>query len=267
MRRRLTLALLIVLAVFFAPLGISVATYFIADAEADDWRTARRDSAGIAPPVAVEQAGIQGYCARAYRWRGAFGEHCWIAAKPTGTEVWTRFEVMGWQLRRGGQAIRIDAGSPDGYWYGARPTLLRAVQGGAEIDALIERLHAASENYPHKAEYRIWPGPNSNTYIAHLGRAVPELSLELPPTAIGKDYIPQGGLFARPASGSGLQFSLAGLFGLLDSPQEGVEMNVLGLSAGIDLSPPALKLPGLGRLGAPSQTLDRPGEPAAQEAG
>ncbi|WP_295506964.1 hypothetical protein [Accumulibacter sp.] len=31
--------------------------------------------------------------------------------------------------------------------------------------------------------------------------------------------------------------------------EEGVELNLLGLSAGIDLSPPAIKLPGLGRLG------------------
>ncbi|MCB1967833.1 MAG: DUF3750 domain-containing protein, partial [Candidatus Accumulibacter sp.] len=67
--------------------------------------------------------------------------------------------------------------------------------------------------------------------------------------AIGKDYLPEAALFASAPSGGGFQFSLLGLLGVTIAAEEGVELNLLGLSAGIDLSPPAIKLPGLGRLG------------------
>lgn len=263
--RRTAIGLGAVTLVYFVPVGASYLMHTIGEAQASDWRTARRDSAGIAPPVARDEASIQAYCARAFRWRGAFGVHCWLAAKTTDSDTWTRFEVMGWQVMRGGQAVRVGPGIPDGYWYGAEPTLIREVRGGPRVNEMISRLHAASRVYPHNDEYRIWPGPNSNTYIAWLGRAVPELSLDLPPTAIGKDYLPNGGVFARPASGSGMQFSIAGLLGLVLAPEEGLEVNVLGLTAGIDVWPPALKLPGIGRIGMASQPASTLGEVRAAD--
>jgi len=251
--RRHSLPVLAFLLLYALPVTVSWLKHPGGQAHADAWRTGRQDSAGIAPAVPTGQAGIQAWCARVVRWRGAFGVHCWIAAKPVGHDTWTRFEVIGWQVRQGGQAVRVAPGIPDAHWFGERPTLIRELRGGAEVDALIGRLHAASRDYPHNREYRMWPGPNSNTYIAYLGRAVPELSLDLPPTAIGKDYLPGGAVFGRPASGTGVQFSLAGLFGLVLSPQEGLELNVLGLTAGLDVWPPALKLPGIGRVGLPSE--------------
>ena len=65
----------------------------------------------------------------------------------------------------------------------------------------------------------------------------------------GKDYRINGQILGTPPSGTGLQLSMGGLLGLIVSPEEGVEINLLGLTAGIDLSPPALKLPAIGRLG------------------
>jgi len=118
---------------------------------------------------------------------------------------------------------------------------------------LIKRLFAAAADYPYDDQYRVWPGPNSNTFVAHLGRAVPELSLDLPPTAIGKDYLPGGAMLASAPSGRGMQFSLNGLLGLTVAPEEGIEFNLLGLSAGLDLNPPAIKLPGIGRIGWPEE--------------
>ena len=260
MRKPVRILFIVILSVYCVPMGASwLAHTFSSDAQASDWRTARRDSAGIAPPVAPTQAAIQTWCARAFRWRGAFGVHCWISTKEIDENEWTRFEVTGWSVRRGGKAVNVARGVPDGYWYGAKPTLIRAISGGAEVETLIERLHAASDAYPHNNEYRVWPGPNSNTYIAHLGRAVPELSLDLPPTAIGKDFIPQGGFVTTAPSGSGVQMVLSGLLGLTIAPQEGLEINLLGLSAGIDAWPPALKLPGLGRIGLPSEAPNEQG--------
>jgi len=129
--------------------------------------------------------------------------------------------------------------------------LLRDIQGGSEVDHLIEQLYQAAEEYPHKGEYRLWPGPNSNTFIAYLGREVPELRLNLPSTAIGKDYLPEGRFVATAPSGTGVQVSMSGLLGLIAAPEEGLEVNLLGLSAGIDFWPIAINLPGVGRLGMP----------------
>ena len=73
--------------------------------------------------------------------------------------------------------------------------------------------------------------------------------LDLPPTAIGKDYLPDGGIVAKSPSGTGFQVSFGGLAGVLLALDEGFEVNVLGLTFGFDVYPPALKLPGVGRLG------------------
>jgi len=61
--------------------------------------------------------------------------------------------------------------------------------------------------------------------------------------------LPGGALFAAAPSGSGFQVSLYGLAGILLAVDEGLELNILGLSIGIDAAVPALKLPAIGRLG------------------
>ena len=78
---------------------------------------------------------------------------------------------------------------------------------------------------------------------------MPELRLKLPPTAIGKDYLPGGAIVAMTPGGRGGQLSLFGMAGLLAGWDEGLEVNVLGLTFGIDLTQPGLKLPLVGRLG------------------
>src|SRR2546430_1211336 len=82
-----------------------------------------------------------------------------------------------------------------------------------------------------------------------VARAVPELGLDLPPTAIGKDYLGDR-LLATAPSGGGFQLSLLGLLGVLASGVEGFEVNLLGLTFGIDPFSPALRLPLVGRFGA-----------------
>lgn len=227
-----------------------MASHYADDNRSLGWSQLRHDSSQQAPdPMMYDGAIIQVYAARAARWRGAFGVHSWIAVKPSGTNRYTRLEVNGYALRWSGNTVRVRNGRPDGYWYGSRPWLLREIRGDAKVDEIIQRLITAAENYPYNAEYNVWPGPNSNTFIAWLAREVPELRLELPPTAIGKDYLPHGAIAMQSPSGTGLQLSLKGLLGVMVGPEEGLEFNVLGLTAGIDLNPPAIKLPGIGRLG------------------
>lgn len=243
---------LLVLFIFFMPIGCALTSHFSNSESSSDWRTARQDSAGIAPSAnEVDEAVIQVYAARAFRWRGALGVHTWITVKPQGADHFTRFEVMGFSVARGGKAVRVARGIPDGYWYGSYPTLLRDIRGGEEVDALIKRIYEVSADYPYNDQYRMWPGPNSNTYIAYIAREVPELRVNLPATAIGKDYLPNGALIAKAPSGTGVQLSLGGLLGGTLAVEEGVELNFLGLNAGVDFWPLALNLPGLGRIGMP----------------
>ena len=93
----------------------------------------------------------------------------------------------------------------------------------------------------------MWPGPNSNTFIAAVLRAVPELATTLPPNAVGKDF--RDGFYAGLTdSRTGVEaFAVRRLLGIKVGWVEGIELNLLGLVAGLDLRHPAVKLPGFGR--------------------
>jgi Protein of unknown function (DUF3750) len=213
------------------------------------WSEARWDSAGLAPdPAATPEPVVQVYAARAWGWKGIFAVHTWIVMKREGAARYDRYEVVGWGVRHGRPAVRKDMRAIDGYWAGNPPRIV-VDRRGPEVGALIERIEAAIATYPYPDQYRSWPGPNSNTFIAHIARSVPELGLELPPTAIGKDFLANGNLFAPTPSGTGYQMSLLGLLGLSLGRDEGLEVNLLGLTLGIDPLDVAIKLPGVGRIG------------------
>jgi predicted RNase H-like HicB family nuclease len=214
---------------------------------ADDWRTASREPVGLAPdPALVKEAMVQVYGARSVGAKGLFGVHTWVAVKPSNAPEWTVYEVVGWRLRSTGNAVVVRNRAPDGRWFGEMPELY-AQKRGAGVDELIARIEQAAHAYPYAQEYRAWPGPNSNTFTAWIGRTVPELEMDLPATAIGKDYLGST-IFGTAPSGSGFQLSLGGMFGFAASGVDGVELNVLGLNFGV--SPNGLKLPVIGRIGS-----------------
>jgi hypothetical protein len=90
------------------------------------------------------------------------------------------------------------------------------------------------------------------------------LEADLPPTAIGKDYSGKRLVGSAP-SGRGFQFSLFGLAGLTASSVEGFEVNVLGLTFGVNPFDPSLKLPLLGRVGPARALASKTDESAARE--
>ena len=221
-----------------------------------DWRTASREPAGLAPdPAALKEAVVQVYGARTIGAKGLFGVHTWVAVKPTEAAQWTVYEVVGWRLRWSESAIVVHNRPPDARWFGAMPELY-AERRGPGVDELIKRIDQAARTYPYGAEYRAWPGPNSNTFTAWIARAVPELQVDLPATAIGKDYLGSA-IVASAPSGSGVQLSFGGVLGMAASAVDGLEFNLLGLNFGI--SPSGLKLPVLGRIGTgPVPTAEVP---------
>jgi hypothetical protein len=153
-----------------------------------DWRTASRESAGIAPdPQATREAVLQVYSATTWGWQGWFAVHTWIAAKHTGERSYTVYEVIGWRQNRGLPVVRIEKDLPDRYWFGKRPRLLKEHRGEG-VDSLISAVDSAARAYPWPDTYKVFPGPNSNTFTAWVAKKVPSLDLQLPFSAIGSGY-------------------------------------------------------------------------------
>src|SRR5262245_937890 len=237
------LVLVLVAAWIVIPVAVSCVRY---SAPGYSWATASRHSSGLAPDPAMHgDAVLQIYNARAFAWRGIFATHPWIVVKRSGAPAYKRYEVVGWGS---GSKLRTDYATADGLWYGSEPSLLVDLRG-PQADALIDRIESAVASYPYKDDYQTWPGPNSNTFLAHVAREVPELSLDIPASAIGKDYRPWYRPVGYAPSGTGVQISILGLFGATLAVEEGIEVNVLGLAFGVDLTRPALRLPAIGRLG------------------
>jgi hypothetical protein len=241
--------LLLLLLLLLGPIGVAAVVHQANGLGGDDWRAADRSSAGLLPPAMRHTpAVVRVYAARTVRWRGIFAVHSWIVYKPEGAAVYTRYDYTAW-----GDPIRRNGFEPDGRWFGREPEVIFAADG-PEAAALIPRIEAAIAAYTprHRGDYRAWPGPNSNTFVAAVLAELPGVRAVLPPTAIGKDYPHDGRWLSLTPSGTGLRASLGGYAGLTIGWVEGIEINLLAAVIGIDLRRPALKLPGLGRIGLPA---------------
>jgi hypothetical protein len=210
------------------------------------WSDARWTSAGILPkPEASPDAGVYIFSAMTGGLKGAVASHAWIVTKAKGASTYTRYDKVGW-----GSPIRRNHRDPDGFWYSNPPQLVTSVTG-AEAEQLIPKVESAIAAYPYAQPggYRIWPGPNSNSFVAHVLRMVPELGAVLPPHAVGRDYLAGGSLLHLDADWRDFQVSLRGLAGFAIGQRSGVEVHFMGLVAGLDLARPGIKLPGFGRIG------------------
>src|SRR6476646_6045032 len=85
-------------------------------------------------------------------------------------------------------------------------------------------------------------------WFGDVPRAVTKLEATLPSNAVGKDFRPYP-YVGLTDSGTGIEASLWGLLGVKVGWVEGIEVNFLGLVAGLDLRHPAVKRPGFGRVG------------------
>jgi hypothetical protein len=238
---------LIFLFLIIAPLLVSAANYLRGDRRGN-WQTADRSSAGLLPAAADHpEALIRIYAARTVRWRGIFAVHTWIVLKERGAAKYSRYDYTAW-----GEPIRVDGFAADGRWFGATPQAVARVDG-PEAEKLIPAIRSVIENYKFRAygDYSAWPGPNSNTFVQAVLDGVPGLNAVLPPTAIGKDYPYRGEWCGLTASRTGVFVSLGGYLGLTIGWVEGLEVNFLGGVLGLDIRRPALKFPGIGRLGVP----------------
>ncbi len=243
MLRLLSWLLLVFLFVYVVPVAVKAALYW--KSASTNWWSADRSSARLLPTAVPDApALLRIYAARTVSWRGIVAVHSWIVVKPAGGP-YERYDLTAW-----GEPIRVNGFEPDGRWFGQTPGEVVALDGPAAAAAIPPvKAAIASYRYRHTGDYNAWPGPNSNTFVATVMAAVPGLTASLPPTAIGKDFPVDGRWLAATPSGTGFRLTLGGYFGVTVGWVEGLQLNLLGLVAGIDVRRPAIELPGVGRLG------------------
>lgn len=221
----------------------------IACASNSSWRTASRESMGIAAdPRVVKVPIVQVYSARTFGWRRHFAVHTWIATKAENADHYLTYHVTSWGSRTTGRSIVIQKDLPDRRWYGAEAVMIAELRGESAAAAIL-KIEKAAKEYRYQNLYRMVPGPNSNSFISHLLRNAHEIGVELPPNAVGRDWLEGGALFGVSESGTGFQISIFGVLGFTLGLGEGIEVNFLTMTFGLDFWNPAIKLPFIGRLG------------------
>jgi len=233
-----------VLALFLLPVVARAALFAISDAPRS-YRDADWSSTGALPPASQEkEARLLVMTGTAGSWKGVFAVHSWIVLKRANADAWTRYDVVGW-----GSPLRQNNWPVDGRWYGNAPAAIADLRG-EDAERLIPKVEAAVSDYRYRnaGDYQVWPGPNSNSFVATVLRAVPEIGAQLPSNAVGRDF--RDGFYAGLSdSGTGVELNLWGYAGMKLGWVEGIEFNLLGLVAGLDIRHPAIKLPGYGRIG------------------
>ena len=202
---RRTIIMFAIFVLFLAPILARAALYGLGSGPRS-WRDADWSSTGALPPAAqFEPARLVVFTGTTGGWKGVFSVHSWIVYKRAKAREWTRYDVVGW-----GTPVRTNGWPADGRWFGNMPVAIADVSG-PEAEKLIPKVEAAVTQYRfnHAGDYRIWPGPNSNSFTAAVLRAVPELRVALPPNAVGRDY--RGGFYAGLTdSGTGAELNLWG---------------------------------------------------------
>lgn len=240
--RRLLLAIFVI---YLLPTFASAGWWALQD-RPSRWSEARWSSAGVLPkPEDNPDAAIYIFSATTGGMKGAVASHAWIVTKRKGAKTYDRYDKVGW-----GRPVRRNAYPADAFWYSNPPQLVTSVTG-SKAELLIPKIDDAIAAYPYAqpGAYKIWPGPNSNTFVAHVLRNVPELGTVLPPHAVGRDYLPDGDFVHLDHDGRDLHVTFRGLAGFSAGLRSGFELHFLGLVAGIDIVRPGIKVPAIGRIG------------------
>lgn len=237
---RLAFGLLATLFVLFVVPALAALAWWSAVDRPSSWSGADWSSSGVLPPPRRGgEAVVYVMAARTGGLKGALAVHSWIVTKRQSEGAYTRYDKVAW-----GSPVRRNIRPADGRWYSNEPWIVRAVRGDAAENA-IPRIEQAVARYPHAGNggYRVWPGPNSNSFVAHVLNAVPELDARLPSNATGRDFHP--GWASAGWSGTTFYATLGGYAGFAFRPAA-LELHFLGLVAGLDLPAATVDIPAFG---------------------
>ncbi|MEL6968317.1 MAG: DUF3750 domain-containing protein [Pseudomonadota bacterium] len=239
--RFLRRVMLFLILVFIAPALLHLGFWMLKD-RPRSWSEANWSSAGILPAPRPQDVAVYVMAARTGGLKGAFSTHSWLVIKKSGATFYDRYDVVGW-----GRPLRKNSYDADARWYSNEPIIHHVVRGEAAA-ALIPKIEAAIANYTwrNRGDYTLWPGPNSNSFVATIARQVPELKTTTPSTAVGRDFPSDGRWFAM--DNGELTLTLGGYAGLSVGQRSGFELQFLGLVAGIDPARRTLKIPAFGDI-------------------
>jgi len=240
--RLMKFLVLFVLLVFVTP-ALATAGWWMLKERPGSWNSADWSSSHLLK-VAAEDPDPVVYvmAARTGGLKGAFSVHSWIVLKRAKAATYDRYDKVGW-----GSPIRRNSRPADGRWYSNEPYIVHELRGQA-AERAIPRVEAAIASYPfaNHGDYHVWPGPNSNSFVAHVVRSVPELGT-MPPNATGRDFAAGLGSVGWSSETWDFHATLHGLAGVSIGYTSGIELHFMGLVAGLDLARPALKIPAYGR--------------------
>lgn len=246
LRKLLRKSFIFVLVLFILPALASQAAWQINGNHAPSWNQADWSSAGIFPSVANDtDAVVYVMAAKTGRWKGGFAVHTWIVTKPEGAPNYTRYEVVGW-----GKPLRVNAYAPDARWYSNEPQIVKVIHGN-QAKSIIPKIEKAVAQYPYsdRGDYNLWPGPNSNSFVSYVLNQVPEIGIVAPANAVGRDFIAGGKFVNIDPDWLNIQVTYKGYVGFALGRRSGFELHFIGLTVGIDILNPAIKVPGFGRIG------------------
>ncbi|RFC66326.1 DUF3750 domain-containing protein [Fulvimarina endophytica] len=234
--------LFVFLALFVLPSAVSAGLWWLGD-NPRSWGEADWSSARVLPEAGESRdAAVYVMSARTGGLKGAVSVHSWLVLKDEGADRYERWDVVGW-----GMPVRQNNWDPDGRWYSNQPQIVGEAHGELAAD-LIPRLRQAITDYrfSNRGDYRIFPGPNSNTFVATVLRDLPGFAVTLPAPAVGRDYPVDGELASLDRARGEFRASLFGYAGIVLGRASGLEINVLGLVAGINPFDLSVTIPAFG---------------------
>lgn len=185
--------------------------------------------------------------------------HSWVVANVKGPSGGFRHRRYEWL----GDASATDSDNPFDY-FGNGDVAIHGVvidEEPSKLAEIVACLERETKSY-RDLNCGCWPGPNSNTFADGLIRAC-GLGIELPATAVGRDYRgPIGVSVTEGRTGVQLETWLGGAkIGL----KEGVGADLAGLSLGLHFWPPGIEVPiNPGRIGLDS-SVHPPHDPATPD--
>lgn len=232
--------LLLLAVVFILPGLLHLAVWASGD-RPRSWHQADWSSSGILPAPELNDAAAYVLTARTGGLKGALATHSWIVLKKPGRMEYDRYDVVGW-----GKPVRKNAYPADGRWYSNDPRVHYKISG-IDARARIGKIEAAIAAYRwrKRGDYILWPGPNSNTFVASILNAVPGFDTAMPATAVGRDF-PVDGKWLSTTKNGAWRATLAGYAGIVIGRNEGLEINFLGLVVGINPANWEVKIPAFG---------------------
>lgn len=128
-----------------------------------------------------------------------FALHVWIVVGKKGKiKRWDCGVIRG-KRKQGWGYVHIDildkaTTGMNKYPHKAEPRyeskLIGKLEGGqgSIAEQMIKFIEKRAKEYPFRNEYKIYPGPNSNTFVQWILNHFPNSGLKLPWNAFGKDY-------------------------------------------------------------------------------